>query len=80
MTKVRMFAALRASAGTEWTEVDAGTVGEAVAELRRRYGDDFARRLERSKVILNDHQVDADADTPLGDGDELVLLPPFAGG
>lgn len=80
MTKVRMFAALRASAGVEWTEVEAATVGEAVEQLRARYGEEFTRRLERSKVILNDHQVDADADTPLGERDELVLLPPFAGG
>lgn len=80
MTKVRMFAALRAAAGTEWTEVDAATVRDAVVELRARYGEEFERRLDRSKVILNDHQVDPDTDTPLAPGDELVLLPPFAGG
>jgi molybdopterin converting factor small subunit len=80
VTKVRMFAALRASAGEEWTEVEATDVAAAVAELCERYGEEFRRRLERSKVILNDHQVDPDASQPLEPGDELVLLPPFAGG
>lgn len=80
MTRVRMFAALRDAAGTEWTEVEATDVGGALAELRERYGERFTQRLERSKVIVNSHQVDPDSDQAIGPDDEVVLLPPFAGG
>jgi molybdopterin converting factor small subunit len=80
MTRVRLFAALRDAAGTQWTEVEAEDVGGALAELRERYGELFTQRLARSKVILNSHQVDPDSDQPIGPRDELVLLPPFAGG
>jgi len=80
VTRVRLFAALREAAGTEWAEVESEDVAGALEELCRRFGEPFTARLSRSKAVLNSHQVAHDATDALGPDDELVLLPPFAGG
>lgn len=77
---VRLFAALRDAAGEARTTVDAATVDDALARLRDRYGEAFARRLEVATVLVDGDQVEPTSTTPLRDGAELVLLPPFAGG
>ncbi|HEV2787015.1 MAG TPA: MoaD/ThiS family protein [Solirubrobacteraceae bacterium] len=77
--RVRLFAALREEAGTATTEVDASSVGEALALLAGRYGAGFARWLDVASVLV-DGEPTSDPSTPLEPGSELVVLPPFSGG
>lgn len=77
---VRMFAALREAAGESSTQVDPGTVAEILDTVRARYGEPFASRLAVATVLLDGDAVAHDAATPVPDGGELALLPPFSGG
>lgn len=78
--RVRLFAALRDSAGTRETTSDAPTVAALVDELVARYGEPFASRMSVASVVVDGQPVARDADHPLGEADEVVLLPPFSGG
>jgi molybdopterin synthase sulfur carrier subunit len=75
---LRLFAAAREAAGTGRDVVDAATVGEVLAEARRRYGDGFAAVLDRSRVWRNGEPTAARE--PVGPGDEVAVLPPVSGG
>jgi molybdopterin synthase sulfur carrier subunit len=78
LAKVRLFAQARDAAGCREVEVDATTVGEAVAELSRRFGPAFQAVLATSTIWLNGEVVPAGhAVTP---GDEVAVLPPVSGG
>lgn len=59
-------------------EIAAGTVGDLLAAARSRYGTPFAEVLARSRVWVNGHN--ADDRTPVGDTDEVAVLPPVSGG
>jgi molybdopterin converting factor small subunit len=76
--EVRLFAALRAAAGTSRLTTDAATVDELRGELAERFGQPFASRLERSKVVVDGEE--ADGATSLLGAVEVALLPPFSGG
>lgn len=76
---VRAFGALRELVGAS-TQVEARHVADLVAQLTDQHGDEFARRLERSTVAVADEPVEPTDTSPLDDGAEVVLLPPFAGG
>ena len=78
MPVVRLFAQAREAAGTGRDELGGSTVGEVLADARRRYGDGFAAVLATSKVWVNGEpasESDAVAAT-----DELAVLPPVSGG
>lgn len=76
--QVRLFAALRETAGTTTTTVDADTVGDALEVLSSRYGPGFARWVDVATALVDGHPADRAA--RLAPGAELVLLPPFSGG
>lgn len=76
---VRAFGALRDLVGAT-TSAEAAHVAELLDLLRAEHGDEFDRRLARSTVAVDDEPVDHDDTTPLCDGAQVVLLPPFAGG
>jgi sulfur-carrier protein len=78
MAKLRMFANLREIAGTGRAEFAANTVAEVIDAASEKYGPEFARGLETSRVWVNGEE--ARPDDPLADGDEVVLLPPVSGG
>lgn len=78
MAQLRLFASVREAAGTAQAVVDGATVGEVLDRARARFGPDFARQLERSRVWLNGD--DAALDAPVGDEDEVAVLPPVSGG
>jgi len=59
-------------------EIAAGTVGDLLAAARSRYGTPFAEVLARSRVWVNGRH--ADDRTPVGDTDEVAVLPPVSGG
>ena len=65
----------RARTVTRWT---AATVGEALAVAVARYGAAFAARAATCKVWVNGEP--ADPATPVGERDEVAVLPPVSGG
>jgi molybdopterin synthase sulfur carrier subunit len=78
MATLRLFAAAREAAGTGRDVVDGATVGEVLAEARRRYGEGFAAVLVRCKVWRNGEPT-SDAEQ-VGPTDEVAVLPPVSGG
>jgi len=78
--RILLFALYRDWAGTDRVDVSlpsGATAAAAVADLRARFPG--LRALpDRPTVALN--SVYASLDSPLGEGDELALLPPVAGG
>lgn len=80
MSDVRLFAALRAAAGTGRVEVDAPTVAVLLDALRDRYGEPFTSRLAVATVVVDGEPVAPDDPRPLSPTTEVALLPPFSGG
>ena len=75
---VRYFALFRENAGIdrETIEIDARTAGDVFAATRGRHGS--VEPAGHCKVAIND--VMADWNTPVSDGDTVLLFPPVAGG
>lgn len=75
---VRYFAMFRENAGRaeEQVSIDADTAGDVYRALQDRHGS--AEPLAHCKVAVNDEM--ADWDTPVNDGDTVLLFPPVAGG
>lgn len=75
---VRYFAVFRENAGRaeEQVTVDARTAGDVYRALQDRHGS--GEPLTHCKVAVNDEM--ADWDTPVNDGDTVLLFPPVAGG
>jgi molybdopterin synthase sulfur carrier subunit len=78
VARLRLFAQARQAAGTASDQIDAATVGEVLAEARRRYGDQLAQVLDYSAVWLNGSP--AAGTDPVGPDDEVAVLPPVSGG
>lgn len=76
--KLRYYALLREQAGRpgETVESAAQTAAELYAELARRHG--FRLPQDQLKVAVN--AAFADWNVRLADGDEIVFIPPVAGG
>lgn len=71
----------REVAGGPSTELDGETVAEVIASARTRFGADLDGVLSMSRLWLNGRPVSADdATVPCAPADELVVLPPVAGG
>ena len=75
---VRYFALFRENAGLgeETLTLEAATAADVFAATRERHGS--AEPLGHCKVAIND--AIADWDSPVADGDTLLLFPPVAGG
>ena len=78
--KVKLFARLRAMAGTARLEAqlkEGATVGDMLAQLHAEYP-----RLEPTAIpmIVSVNQQFASSGTQLHDGDEIALFPPVSGG
>jgi len=78
MAKLRLFANLREIAGTSRVEFPGETVGVVIAAASERYGDDFRRGVETSRVWVNGES--AGLADPVAESDEVVLIPPVSGG
>jgi molybdopterin converting factor subunit 1 len=76
--KVRYFALLREESGASSENIDTGAADAAAlfAELKSRYK--FSLDTSHLKVAVNNNFVDWH--TSLKDGDEIVFVPPVAGG
>jgi molybdopterin converting factor small subunit len=71
--------------GVARLELDAATVGEAVAATRERFGDataEFDRLAARAAIAVNGVLARhlARLETPLGDGDRVTFVKAAAGG
>jgi molybdopterin converting factor small subunit len=78
--KLRLFAAARDAAGCADAEVEAATLGDALAVARAAYGARFADVLGSARVWVNgDEPADGDG-AVLADGDEVAVVPPVSGG
>lgn len=78
MATVRLFARLRELAGTSRIRVDGSTVGEVLDILGEEFGSGFIAVLDTARVWRNGDS--AARDEPVGDDDEIALLPPVSGG
>lgn len=78
MARLRLFANLRESAGTDTVEIDASTVSEMLSEASERFGDRFTSGLSSAGVWVNGEQ--ADPSTTVVSSDEVALIPPVSGG
>lgn len=78
MVVLRLFAAAREAAGTGRDQLPGATVGEVLDAARRRYGGDFDVVLSASTVWCNGET--ASSDQPVGEDDEVAVLPPVSGG
>lgn len=81
---IRYFGAAQAAAGVPEERLDLDAVPltavlEAIRALHPVGNPSMARVLERSSFLVNEIAV-RDRDRPLGSGDVLDILPPFAGG
>ncbi len=76
--EIKYYAVLREKAGrnAETLETTATTPAAVYEELRARHG--FNLKRDSVRVAVNDEF--SDWDVPLRDGDELVFIPPVAGG
>ena len=79
---VRYWAAARAAAGVAEDSVDALTVAACFDDVRARHGDQLARILALSSILVDGARIDRHAydRTLLCDGAVVEVLPPFAGG
>jgi molybdopterin converting factor small subunit len=75
---LRLFASAREAAGVGRDQIDGDTVGAVLAEARRRYGEGFAHVLAGCRTWRNGEAA-SEAD-PVGDDDEVAILPPVSGG
>jgi molybdopterin synthase sulfur carrier subunit len=78
--RVRLFASLREAVGRSEVELElpgGATAEDAWQALAREYAG-LAERRARLTAAINRRY--AAFDTPLGDGDELVFVPPVSGG
>lgn len=75
---VRYFAMFREQAGLdeESLTIDAATAADVYEATRERHGS--GEPVGHCKVAIND--VMADWDSPIEDGDTVLLFPPVAGG
>jgi molybdopterin converting factor small subunit len=78
MAVLRLFAQAREAAGTGRDVVAGATVDEVLTAARARYAASFADLLPNCRVWVNGEP--AHGDDPVGDDDEVAVLPPVSGG
>ena len=78
MAVLRLFASVRVVADTGKVDVPGSTVGEVLAAADEKFGEAFAGGATTCRVWLNGEA--AVATDPVGDDDEVALLPPVSGG
>jgi sulfur-carrier protein len=78
VARLRLFGPAREAAGTPGASVPGHDVAAVMAQARARFGESFSDVLDRSRVWVNGDEVDLD--TPVGDDDEVAVIPPVSGG
>ena len=75
---LRLFASAREAAGRGTDVVEGTTVREVLAAAELRYGARFGDVLGTCRIWVNGDDVSIDA--PVGQHDEVAILPPVSGG
>lgn len=78
MAVLRLFAQAREAAGTSTAQCDGASVADVLADAIRQFGQGFADVVALSKVWVNGEEVPMSH--PVGDNDEVAVLPPVSGG
>lgn len=78
MATLRLFAQARDAAGATLIEVAGPTVGDVLDGAVAEFGPAFGAVVESSRIWLNGAA--ARRGDPVGDGDEVAVLPPVSGG
>jgi len=78
MARLRLFGPAREIAGEGDVEVPAANVAEVIAWATTRYGRDFEKLLERSRVWVNGET--SPMTRSLESSDEVAIIPPVSGG
>ena len=78
VARLRLFASAREAAGTSRDTVPGTTVREVLEAACARYGTAFEELIETCQVWCNGES--AAPHTPVGDEDEVAVLPPVSGG
>lgn len=78
MARLRLFAAAAEAAGVRADQVHAATVGEVLRAAEDRYGPAYAAVAAHCRVWCNGEP--AEDGHPVGDDDEVAVLPPVSGG
>ena len=78
MARLRLFGEARQRAGTGADHVEGHSVDEVIAAAVLRYGDAFAEVLPVCRIWVNGEP--ASGTTPIGEHDEIAVLPPVSGG
>jgi len=78
LARLRLFAQARECAGAGETEIEGRSVGEVLDAAGERYGARFAAVVAISAIWLNGDP--ANRESPVGDHDEVAVLPPVSGG
>ena len=78
MAKLRLFANLRELAGTSRLDVPSETVAGVIEAASEKFGPDFRRGVETSRVWVNGEA--ASMGDSVTEDDEVVLIPPVSGG
>jgi sulfur-carrier protein len=76
--RLRLFASAREAAGTATDVVEGATVREVLSAAEVRYGERFTEVLGSCRIWVNGEDIPVDA--PVGQHDEVAVLPPVSGG
>lgn len=78
MATLRLFAGAREAVGRSTIKINGRSVREVLDEAVSAYGERLGEVISISKIWLNGETVDLDA--PVGETDEVAVLPPVSGG
>jgi len=78
MPTLRLFATIRVAAGTGRADIEGDTVAAVLENATTAFGASFAELIPVCRIWVNGDA--ATAETPVGSGDEVALLPPVSGG
>lgn len=78
MAHLRLFAQAREAAGTSSAVIHGATVADIINEASALFGQGFVDVVSMSKVWVNGEEVPMSH--PVGDNDEVAVLPPVSGG
>lgn len=76
--RVRLFGPARTAFGAPECELKAASVGDVLDALRGRGSDELRSLLDRSRLWVNGEPAELSA--PLGEHDEVAVVPPVSGG
>jgi molybdopterin converting factor small subunit len=78
MATLLLFGPARSAAGLHRVTIDATSLAELCLVASRRFGPEFDAVLRTAAVWVNGEPVAGDP--PLGESDEIAVIPPVSGG